>query len=164
MQRQFPLRASDRILQKTAFSFDASVWEFYAPLLTGGCLVMARPRGQQDAEYLVQCVEEEKITVLQLVPSQLRMLLEEGLERCTTLQRVYCGGEALEQGLVNAFYQQLPAARLFNLYGPTEATVDATWAECHVKKQTIGTTDIGRGIANTCLYVLDEDGQLLRWE
>jgi amino acid adenylation domain-containing protein len=159
MQQEFPLSAGDRVLQKTVFSFDASVWEFYAPLLAGGCLVMARPGGQQDAEYLVRCIEQEEITVLQVVPSQLRMLLEEGMEQCIKLKRVYCGGEALEQELVNAFYRQLSGARLFNLYGPTEATIDATWAECP-EKQSKGTALIGKGIANTRLYVLDEDGQL----
>src|ERR1051326_3825530 len=160
MQQEFPLSAADRVLQKTVFSFDASIWEFYAPLLAGGCLVMARPGGQQDAEYLVRCIEQEEITVLQLVPSQLRMLLEEGLERCIELKRVYCGGEALEQELVTAFYRQLPGARLFNLYGPTEATIDATWAECRAEKQAEGAALIGQGIANTRLYVLNEDGQL----
>src|SRR5207253_1864099 len=114
----FGFGVHDRILQKTAFSFDASVWEFYAPLLAGGCLVLARPGGQRDRRYLLKCLAELSITVIQLVPSQLQMLAEtEGLERCHSLQRVYCGGEALSMELVGRVLRRAPWIKLYNLYG-----------------------------------------------
>jgi amino acid adenylation domain-containing protein len=161
MQRVFSFGASDRFLQKTAFSFDASVWEFYAPLLIGGTLVMAMPGGQQDAEYLVNCIQEFKITILQLVPTQLRMVLEQHrLEECRSIRRVYCGGEALPQELVTEFYHRLPWAELYNLYGPTEATIDATYARCGKESET-GTSPIGVPVANTQVYVLDPAMQLM---
>jgi amino acid adenylation domain-containing protein len=156
MQQIHPLGPEDRVLQKTVFTFDASVWEFYAPLLAGATLVMARPGGHQDPEYLVQCLQEEAITVLQLVPLQLQLILEQkGLSQCHSLKRVYCGGEALTRDLVHAFYQQAPWARLYNLYGPTEATIDATIGECS-STQAGDTAPIGKPISNTQVYVLDE--------
>src|SRR5688500_2693382 len=95
MRRRFPLGADGVVLQKTPFGFDASVWEFWAPLLEGVRLVMARPGGHRDPAYLVDALRRERITALQLVPSLLAVLLDEpGLEACTSLHRVYVGGEA----------------------------------------------------------------------
>src|SRR5262249_40432982 len=69
MQEVFQWSASDRVLQKTPFSFDASVWEFYAPLLAGACLVLARPSGHRDSAYLVETIMQEQISTLQVVPT-----------------------------------------------------------------------------------------------
>src|SRR5918992_1547869 len=93
MQTSFPLTEADKVLQKTPFSFDASIWEFYAPLLTGAQLIIARPGGHQDALYLTEVLAEQQVTTLQLVPSLLQMLLEAGgLEHCHSLRRLFCGG------------------------------------------------------------------------
>jgi amino acid adenylation domain-containing protein len=161
MSREFPLTTADTVLQKTAFSFDASVWEFYAPLLAGGSLVMARPGGQQDREYLLGCIRDRQITVLQLVPSQLNMLLEdEALKQCTSLRLVFCGGEALPLASVRCFYEMLPQATLYNLYGPTEATIDTTWGECS-SREFRPQASIGKPIANMRVYVTDENFQVV---
>ncbi|HEX9668823.1 MAG TPA: AMP-binding protein, partial [Thermoanaerobaculia bacterium] len=96
LARRFALGPADRVLQKTPFSFDASVWEFYAPWLAGGALVVARPGGHQDAAYLVETLRRERITILQVVPSLLRLLAEQpGLEDCRSLRLLFCGGEPL---------------------------------------------------------------------
>ena len=96
MGREFPLAAGDRVLQKTPFSFDASVWEFWAPLLAGATLVMAPPGAERDPAGLVGLAARERVTVLQAVPTLLRAMLEAGgLEACRTLRRLFCGGEAL---------------------------------------------------------------------
>jgi amino acid adenylation domain-containing protein len=156
MQERFAMGADDRVLQKTSFSFDASVWEFYAPLLAGGCLVLAQPGGQRDRDYLLESLGREAITVLQLVPTQLQMLVEtEGLATCRSLRRVYCGGEALSMELVRRMYELAPWMKLYNLYGPTEATIDAVYAECAATGD-LGMACIGRPIANLRAYVLDE--------
>jgi amino acid adenylation domain-containing protein/non-ribosomal peptide synthase protein (TIGR01720 family) len=160
MQHQFPFDQADRILQKTAFSFDASVWEFWAPLMAGAVLVMARPQSQQDPEYLIQCVQDQEITVLQLTPTHLRLLLAQpAIANCGSLKRVYCGGESLVEDLVEKFYRQLSWAKLYNLYGPTEATIDATFNECIPGRASTG-APLGRPIANTQAYVLDHLGEL----
>jgi amino acid adenylation domain-containing protein/non-ribosomal peptide synthase protein (TIGR01720 family) len=155
MQEVFPLTAEDRVLQKTPFSFDASVWEFYAPLLTGARLIMARPGGHLDAAYLVRLINEQSVTILQLVPSLLRVLLDDkGFETCRSLRRVFYGGEALAVELQERFFACM-SAELHNLYGPTEATIDATFWSCRRDSQS-RTIPIGRPIANTQTYVLDE--------
>ncbi|MGH9899603.1 MAG: non-ribosomal peptide synthetase, partial [Pyrinomonadaceae bacterium] len=155
MQQVFPLTAEDRVLQKTPFSFDASVWEFYAPLLTGARLIMARPGGHLDAAYLVRLINEQSVTILQLVPSLLRVLLDDkGFETCRSLRRVFYGGEALAVELQERFFACM-SAELHNLYGPTEATIDATFWSCRRDSQS-RTIPIGRPIANTQTYVLDE--------
>jgi non-ribosomal peptide synthetase component F len=108
MQEAFSLTDTDRVLQKTSFGFDASVWEFYAPLLVGAQLVMAQPGGHQDCAYLVNAIQQYKITILQLVPSVLQLLLNEaGIETCTTLKHVFCGGEVLSVKLQEKFFDLL---------------------------------------------------------
>nr|WP_308737839.1 non-ribosomal peptide synthetase [Nostoc sp. 'Peltigera membranacea cyanobiont' N6] len=155
MQTEFPLTETDKVLQKTPFSFDASVWEFFAPLLTGAQLVVAKPLGHQDSVYLTQVITTEQITILQLVPSLLQMLLEqEEFKTCKSLKRVFCGGEALPVVLQERFFDQLNTD-LYNLYGPTEACIDATFWNCRggIRQQVV---PIGRPIANTQLYILDK--------
>ena len=152
----FPLASADRVLQKTPFSFDASVWEFFAPLLAGAQLCLLPPDGHRDVGYLVKVVAAQEVTVLQLVPSLLRAVLDEaGIEECRSLRLVFSGGEALPAALVEAFGERLGGARLHNLYGPTEATIDATSWRCEGEGGA-GVVRIGRPVANTEAYVLDE--------
>ncbi|MEW5983048.1 MAG: non-ribosomal peptide synthase/polyketide synthase [Acidobacteriota bacterium] len=154
MASEFPLQATDRVLQKTPYGFDASVWEFWAPLMAGAELVMARPGGHQDPTYLVQAVQAHRITILQLVPSVLQVLLDTpGVEACTSLRRVFCGGEALSGSLRDRVFAALPA-ELINLYGPTEATIDTLFWRC-ARDHAAPTVPIGRPVANTQVYVLD---------
>ena len=75
MQRAYNLTFDDAVLQKTPFSFDVSVWEFFWPLLTGARLVMARPEGHRDPIYLCEAIERNKITTLHFVPSMLQPFL-----------------------------------------------------------------------------------------
>ncbi|WP_031286052.1 non-ribosomal peptide synthetase, partial [Pseudomonas chlororaphis] len=125
MQDQYGLNSSDSVLQKTPFSFDVSVWEFFWPLMTGAKLVMARPEGHKDPAYLCEVIQAERITTLHFVPSMLDVFLAHGdTARCTGLLRVLCSGEALPGSLVRRFKAQLPGSELHNLYGPTEAAVD----------------------------------------
>ena len=162
MQQRLPLRATDAVLQKTPFSFDASVWEFFAPLLCGARLVMARPGGQHDAAYLIDTIRTGAVTVLQVVPTLLRMLVEaENFGQCVKLRRLFCGGEALEAELVERVRRVLPATQIYNLYGPTEASIDASFWECTTPAgEALGQVTIGTPVANTQFYVLDERQQL----
>lgn len=155
MQHAFPLEASDRVLQKTVYSFDASVWEIFLPLMTGAQVFMAQPGGHKDSAYLVAAVADQEITVLQLVPSMLQVVIEEPqLSRWRSLKRLFCGGEALPIELQKRFFQ-LVDAELINLYGPTEVSIDATSWICQRNSNQAGIV-IGRPIANTQVYVLDE--------
>jgi len=155
MQEEYGLTGEDRVLQKTPFSFDVSVWEFFWPLLTGARLVIARPEGHRDTAYLVNLIRESGITTLHFVPSMLRVFLEEeGLEDCGSLRRVICSGEALPHELQERCFARLPGAELHNLYGPTEAAVDVTYWACRRGDERL-TVPIGWPVANTHMYVLD---------
>ncbi len=156
MLGEFPLGESDGVLQKTPFSFDASVWEFYAPLLAGARLVMARAGGHQDSTYLSRLIADGGVTVLQVVPTLLGMLLDDEPEfaACTGLRRLFCGGEPLSPTVV-ARFRRLLDCELINLYGPTEATIDATFWRCGAAEE-IGPVPIGRPVANTAAFVLDK--------
>jgi len=156
MQAEFPLAPADRVLQKTAFSFDASVWEFWAPLLAGAALVMARPGEHREPAALVRSVQDHGVTVLQTVPTLLRVLLdEEDLGACHSLRRVFCGGEALAADVQTAFFAAFAArdVELINLYGPTETTVEVTFWRCE-RERASRPALLGGPIANARLHVL----------
>ncbi|MBD5634010.1 MAG: amino acid adenylation domain-containing protein, partial [Candidatus Eremiobacteraeota bacterium] len=157
MQDRYRLGAADVVLQKTPISFDVSVWEFFWPLVSGARLVMARPGGHRDNAYLIRTIVAHEVSVVHFVPSMLRAFLgETAVARCTSLRDVMCSGEALPADLVTAFYERLPA-NLHNLYGPTEAAVDVThWSAPRGWSEPL--VPIGRPVANTRLYVLDEGG------
>jgi len=122
------LTAGDRVLQKTSSSFDASLWEFFSPLCCGATLVIAGPDVHQDMRRLAETIRDEDISVVQFVPSELRVLLGE-MDRiaCPGLRYVLSGGEAMDRALAVSFRQALPGVRLGNFYGPTEASVDSAW-------------------------------------
>ena len=156
MQDVYQLNSSDRILQKTPFSFDVSVWEFFWPLMTGACLVMARPDGHKDSTYLAQVIAQQAITVIHFVPSMLHaFLMERNLQSCHSLRHVICSGEALTLNLQERFFEQFNDTRLHNLYGPTEAAVDVTFWECEHQAER-ASVPIGRPIANTQIFLLDQ--------
>jgi len=161
MQRVYPLTTVDSVLQKTPFSFDASVWEFYAALLVGGRLVMARPGGHRDGGYLARTIQDHNITTLRLVPSLLRVLLEEPeFENCKSLRRVFCGGEALAVVLQESFFTCCPTASLHNMYGPTEAAIVSTSWTCR-RDGGLSTVPIGCPVDNAQTYVVDRHFQLV---
>ncbi|WP_185712567.1 non-ribosomal peptide synthetase, partial [Pseudomonas syringae] len=156
----YQVNSQDRVLQKTPFGFDVSVWEFFLPLLAGAELVMARPGGHQDPEYLAQVMSDAGITLLHFVPSMLDVFLEHRSTRdFPQLRRVLCSGEALPRALQRRFEQQLKGVELHNLYGPTEAAIDVTAWECRPTDPG-ESVPIGRPIANIQMHVLDALGQL----
>ncbi|MEN4140718.1 amino acid adenylation domain-containing protein [Serratia marcescens] len=160
MQEAYGLTAADTVLQKTPFGFDVSVWEFFWPLMVGARLVMAKPEGHKDPDYLSRAIEQYGVTTLHFVPSMLQSFLADGqaATRCGQVVRVMCSGEALPATLVAEFYRRLPQAELHNLYGPTEAAVDVTAWHCSREADRVS-VPIGRPIANTRIYLLDERGQ-----
>ena len=148
------LGTDDVVLQKTPYSFDVSVWEFFSPLLAGATLVMARPEGHKDPAYLLGAIREHRVTTAHFVPSMLQAVVDEPeLAGCTSLRRVICSGEALSPVLRDKFLSVLDI-ELHNFYGPTEAAVDVSATRC-VRGEPAWTVPIGRPVANTQLYVLD---------
>lgn len=157
MQRAFSYGPGDRVLQRTSISFDASVWEFFGPLLSGGTLVLAPPSSRIDPGKLVRLIQTQGVTVLQAVPTLLRLLTNEPEFRgCTTLRLQFCGGEPLPRTLAEDFRAVLPETRLVNLYGPTEATIDATCWEFQNSVES-HLLPIGSPIDNMRVYIVDKD-------
>jgi amino acid adenylation domain-containing protein/non-ribosomal peptide synthase protein (TIGR01720 family) len=155
MKEIFKPDESDSVLQKTPFSFDASVWEFYLSLISGGKLIIAKPEGHLDMPYMTDTIIKNNITILQLVPSLLRMLLEEkNITNCKSLKNIFCGGEALTFDLQEKLFSKLDV-NFYNLYGPTEATIDSTYFKCD-RNYTGRTLPVGKPVYNTKAYILDK--------
>jgi amino acid adenylation domain-containing protein len=159
MQSAYRLTPGDVVLQKTPFSFDVSVWEFFWPLMTGAKLVVAKPGGHQDPAYLKALITSAAVTTLHFVPSMLQAFLDEpGVADCTSLKRVVCSGEALPLELKELCLRTLPGAGLHNLYGPTEAAVDVTFHACQPNDGR-RSVPIGRPVDNTQIRILDAELQ-----
>uniref|UniRef100_UPI001CFAE68B non-ribosomal peptide synthetase n=1 Tax=Pseudomonas sp. MWU16-30317 TaxID=2878095 RepID=UPI001CFAE68B len=154
MQRAYAIGAADVVLQKTPFSFDVSVWEFFWPLLSGARLVLAQPGEHRDPQRLLETMVAHGVTTVHFVPSMLQAFMGAvQAERCTRLQRLICSGEALSGELAQQVMSRLPAVNLFNLYGPTEAAIDVThW---HCTAQDRHSVPIGVPIDNLRTYSVD---------
>jgi aryl carrier-like protein len=153
MLTQFDFTAEDVFLQRTSSSFDASVWEFWAPLLVRGQMIIARQERLYDLDYLIRLIAQHAVSVAQFVPSLLELLLEYS-EFCAApaLRWTFAGGEALTAALRRKYFERM-RARLCNLYGPTEACIDATFRVCSAAD--VASTTIGRPIHNTAVTVMN---------
>ncbi|MCU9479250.1 non-ribosomal peptide synthase/polyketide synthase [Pseudomonas aeruginosa] len=154
MQQAYGLGVGDTVLQKTPFSFDVSVWEFFWPLMSGARLVVAAPGDHRDPAKLVELINREGVDTLHFVPSMLQAFLQdEDVASCTSLKRIVCSGEALPADAQQQVFAKLPQAGLYNLYGPTEAAIDVTHWTC--MEEGKDAVPIGRPIANLACYILD---------
>ncbi|HEX2956559.1 MAG TPA: amino acid adenylation domain-containing protein, partial [Chitinispirillaceae bacterium] len=164
MQSRFPLTENDVILQKTPISFDVSIWELFWWSWTGASLVLLEPSGEGNPAIIVDAISKSKVTVIHFVPSMLRLFLEylngrpESISKISSLRYVFVSGEALTTDLVELFnttiYNEI-GCELHNLYGPTEATVDVTWYPC-TRCESLTSIPIGKPVANTQIYILDQ--------
>jgi amino acid adenylation domain-containing protein len=138
-----------RVLQFASFSFDASVSEVFSTLAAGGSLVVYGRERMMPGEDLKRVLREEEITAVTLPPTALGVMGEAGLKG---LQTVIAAGEACPAEVVGRWGK---GRRFLNAYGPTEASVCASIGELN------GGGDrrpaIGRPIANTQIYILDEE-------
>jgi amino acid adenylation domain-containing protein/non-ribosomal peptide synthase protein (TIGR01720 family) len=153
-QREYSMSAADVVLQKTPFTFDVSVWEFFWPLQIGATLVIAEPEGHRDPAYLARVIGERGVSVTHFVPSMLSVYVAEPTAaQADSLRMVFASGEALPARTVNAFHE-ISNAELHNLYGPTEAAVDVTYYRTQQVEEA--SVPIGAAVDDTDLYVLDE--------
>jgi acyl-coenzyme A synthetase/AMP-(fatty) acid ligase/aryl carrier-like protein len=150
MQREPGIDASDRLLAVTTPSFDIAGLELYLPLISGARLVIAPKFAVTDGAVLARMLEDEHITVMQATPVTWRLLLESGWQGAPGL-KILCGGEALGRELANRLVET--GAAVWNLYGPTETTI---WSTLHRLKPGEGPVPIGKPIANTQIYILDD--------
>lgn len=161
MHEQYPITPADKILQKTTYTFDVSVWELFWANWYGATIVFAHPQDYKDNLYLIDLIKKEGITTLHFVPSMLAAF-EESLsnnlhlkEDVTSLRYLFCSGEALNLKEVQKFKELVPSCEIHNLYGPTEATVDVLYYDCN--DNNLSKVLIGRPIYNTTAYILDQN-------
>ncbi|MGE8151751.1 non-ribosomal peptide synthetase [Pseudomonas vancouverensis] len=156
MQDTYRLDDSDVLMQKAPISFDVSVWECFWPLITGARLVLVAPGEHRDPQRVAQLVQEHGVTTLHFVPPLLALFVDEPLsEHCTSLRRVFSGGEALPSELRNRVLAQLPAVQLHNRYGPTETAINVTHWHCTAADGE--RSPIGRPLGNVICRILDAD-------
>jgi amino acid adenylation domain-containing protein len=157
-QRELPILPSDRVLYNLPFQFDPSVCLIFSTLSSGGRLILASPGEEYDPRRSLERVIRDKVTVLEVTPPILRMLVDlPDLAACRSLRCVCCGGEAMPPDLPSRLLDRLNVD-LYNLYGPTEAAVDTTWWTCE-RGAPRPSVPIGRPISNVRAYVLSSDLQ-----
>ena len=161
MQTKYPLTDKDKILQKTPYSFDVSVWEFFWGHWVGATLVVATPAMHKEPAQLYNLMQACEITTVHFVPSMLNVfcdfLQDKHYKFPETVRQIFCSGEVLAKKHVEHFRNISPVDRncqVYNLYGPTEAAIDVTFFNCSQNNQVIN-IPIGKPVHNTQLYVLD---------
>ena len=154
MQDAPGIRSDDRLLAVTTLSFDIAVLELLLPLTVGARVVLASRDDATDGHALLQLIRTQAISLLQATPSTWRLLLESGWQGGEGIKGL-CGGESLPADLSADLLPRL--SELWNMYGPTETTV---WSTTHRVRGQERPVPIGKPIANTQVYVLDDSGKL----
>lgn len=161
MRDELNITANSVLLHKTPYVFDVSVWELTMPFIVGCTLVIARPEGHLDPEYLQDTIAKEKVTLIHFVPSMLNVFIDAiTAEKLQSLRHIVCSGEALSAAVTEKTKQLLQTTQVYNLYGPTEAAIDVTainLTDIDTEKEGVS---IGKPVANTKLYVVNADLQL----
>jgi amino acid adenylation domain-containing protein len=144
------LTARDVLLSVTTLSFDIAALELFLPMIVGARVVMVSREVASDGKQLSQILRESGATVMQATPASWRLLLEAGWQGNKQL-KILCGGEPMTRDLANQL--QARTASLWNMYGPTETTI---WSSVYEVESGKGAIPIGRPIANTQIYLLDQ--------
>ncbi len=156
--KDLTVHAGDVVLNNLHYTFDPSLGLIFPTLASGARMVLAEPGEEYDPHRLLERVVMEGVTILEVPPALLRVMLDDPLlTACRTLRWVCCGGEAMPPDLPARLFALLDV-ELYNLYGPTEAAVDATWWACR-RGGPRPSVPIGRPIANAQAYILDANRQ-----
>jgi amino acid adenylation domain-containing protein len=159
MWREYAFQSGEICCQKTALNFVDSVWETFGPLLQGVSIVIIPEEIVLEPEQLVERLSEQKVTRIVLVPSLLRVLLEDVSELGSRLSAVklwISSGEALPLELAKRFREEFPRATLLNLYGSSEIAGDVTSFEVKSVDE-LSSVPIGKPISNVQIFILDRN-------
>ncbi|ARP73027.1 amino acid adenylation protein [Streptomyces pluripotens] len=155
----YGLGAGAVVLHKTPMSFDAAQWEILAPAY-GARVVVGNPGIHRNPTQIVEMLVRHQVTALQCVPTLLQALVDtEELHRCTSLQYLFSGGEALSRSVARGFLRVLPECTLVNLYGPTECTINASACTVGPDLPAEGphSLSIGSPVPGLRFHILDAD-------
>ncbi len=161
MQQDITVTEETVFIQKTPFTFDVSVWELILPLISGAKLVVAEPVMHKNPKYLLDAIQNKKISVIHFVPSMLEVFCETlKANELIHLKHIICSGEALTQTVVKLAREKYPNVQLHNYYGPTEAAIDVTAINLTSEGCDSNSISIGRPKPNTKIYIVNEVGTL----
>lgn len=159
--RDLGLGPDDVVAQTAPLGFDISIWQLLAPLLAGGQVVVVDDETVADSRALAAAVRREGVTVLELVPTMLRLLLDVTAEAPPALRWLLATGEELPPRLARRCLDRLPGVGLMNAYGPTECSDDVTHHVVTAGDLVLRHLPVGTPVTNTDLYVLAPEGD--RW-
>ncbi|KGO74905.1 Acyl transferase/acyl hydrolase/lysophospholipase [Penicillium italicum] len=151
------------MLQQAAFSFDASLLQIYAPLTTGGCLLVVPADARGDPQEVTRLMIEHGVTMTQATPSEYDMWFRfapENVRKCKSWKAAWFGGERAGAGLLSEFRnatKALPNLKVYTSYGPTETTISAMKAEADVRDPALRVPVPGRLLPNYSAYIVDEN-------
>jgi amino acid adenylation domain-containing protein len=160
MKDLFDVSTESKILAKTSISFDISVWELFLPLISGGTLILKKRIDMESPEQIASIISEHQVTIMQFVPSGLRLFNDANMfTPLTSLENIFCGGEKMPVNLKNEVSKKFKGT-LHNLYGPTEASIFMSHYKC-LEDSKHYTVPIGRPIFNSSMYILDDNKKLV---
>jgi amino acid adenylation domain-containing protein len=158
------MNSNDRVAQNASQSFDISVWQLLSPLICGASLLIADSDVSRDVARLLSFIENEQISILEIVPSQLRALLrhlevlDDALPTLPSLRWVLVTGEAFPADLCRDWLELYPSIPMVNAYGPTECSDDIThFFAFEPPADSVFQVPIGKAVQGMQLYVLDKD-------
>ncbi len=165
MKEALQITPQDRILHKTPYTFDVSVWEIFLSVFTGAATFLLPHDMESNVQVILDQIEMCSITICHFVPSMLDAFLDyvkhkKSAHKLSSLRFVVVSGETLFPSLIEKFYQMLPKVQVINLYGPTETTVDSTGYFCRPEDSSRRLVPIGRPIWNTGIYILNANMEL----
>ena len=156
-QAAYQLTADDRLLQLASWSFSLAIVETFSPLCAGASVVVAPAAASRDTATISRLVGEYGITILSVVPAELKLLLDhESAMPWTVIRRVVTGADRLPGRVVNQYFAVCPSVPLLNIYGQTESAMDGLFWTCRPDEQS-DRVPVGRPISNARAYVLDGD-------
>jgi polyketide synthase PksJ len=158
MAKEINVNENDVLLGITPLTFDLSVPDIYLPLITGGCLVLGSPMSRFNPHEIIHYIAQYNITLMQATPTTWQMLVTCGWKNESKI-KIITGGEALTNQLATKL--TLLSNHVWNFYGPTETTVWSTCQKIDNVDKTKSYVSIGKPLANTQIYILDENLQIL---
>ena len=151
----------DVILQLSNYSFDGSIFDIYGALLNGAKLVMLRKETVLDLSKLSKLIKDEKVTISFMTTALFNTIVDMDISCFDGLRKILFGGERVTVKYVEKAVKYLGKDRILHVYGPTESTVYATYYPINKVEEGSKTIPIGKPLANTKLYVLDQKGNIV---
>nr|WP_315254469.1 amino acid adenylation domain-containing protein [uncultured Flavobacterium sp.] len=149
IQQKPGVSSNDILFSVTTYSFDISILEFFAPLISGATLYIANHEVLSDPNLIIQKIEEVQPSIIQATPSFYQILFSADWHGDKGL-KVMCGGDLLSEALAEKLLNN--CLEVWNMYGPTETTI---WSSIKKIEQPKDASNIGKPINNTQFYILD---------